>query len=116
MPDMELTALLKKLTFFVPLTLPISRQSRYLAFNVHHLAITKGLNLTILKRKEFQSLYTQDLNCSRRGFLALAGAGLYSVRRAPTAFEGLTARQVIERIQKNVGVPWRSETVDTFKV
>jgi putative NIF3 family GTP cyclohydrolase 1 type 2 len=27
----------------------------------------------------------------------------------------LTAREVIERIQKNVGVPWRAETVDTFK-
>jgi putative NIF3 family GTP cyclohydrolase 1 type 2 len=27
----------------------------------------------------------------------------------------LTARLVIERIQKNVGVPWRAETVDTFK-
>jgi putative NIF3 family GTP cyclohydrolase 1 type 2 len=27
----------------------------------------------------------------------------------------ITARQVIERIQKNVGVPWRTETVDTFK-
>lgn len=27
----------------------------------------------------------------------------------------LTARAVIERIQKQVGVPWRSETVDTFK-
>lgn len=27
----------------------------------------------------------------------------------------LTARQVIERIQKNVGVPWQSKTVDTFK-
>jgi len=27
----------------------------------------------------------------------------------------LTARQVIDRIQKNVGVPWHSETVDTFK-
>lgn len=27
----------------------------------------------------------------------------------------LTARQVIERIQKNVGVPWRTQTVDTFK-
>jgi putative NIF3 family GTP cyclohydrolase 1 type 2 len=27
----------------------------------------------------------------------------------------LTARQVIERIQSHVGVPWRSETVDTFK-
>ncbi len=27
----------------------------------------------------------------------------------------ITARQVIERIQKNVGVPWRSQTVDTFK-
>jgi putative NIF3 family GTP cyclohydrolase 1 type 2 len=27
----------------------------------------------------------------------------------------LTARQVIERIQKNVGVAWRTQTVDTFK-
>ena len=27
----------------------------------------------------------------------------------------LTARQVIERIQKQVGVPWREQTVDTFK-
>ncbi len=27
----------------------------------------------------------------------------------------LTARQVIERIQKNIGVPWQSPTVDTFK-
>ena len=27
----------------------------------------------------------------------------------------LTARQAIERIQKNVGVTWRSQTVDTFK-
>ena len=61
-------------------------------------------------------MYTHDLNYSRRGFLALAGAGLYSVGRAATAFEGITARQVIERIQKNVGLPWRSETVDTFKI
>ncbi len=28
---------------------------------------------------------------------------------------GLTARQVIERIQGHVGVPWQTETVDTFK-
>jgi len=27
----------------------------------------------------------------------------------------ITARQVIERIQKNVGVPWSEPTVDTFK-
>jgi putative NIF3 family GTP cyclohydrolase 1 type 2 len=26
-----------------------------------------------------------------------------------------TARQIIERIQSHVGVPWRSQTVDTFK-
>ncbi|MGA2741537.1 MAG: Nif3-like dinuclear metal center hexameric protein, partial [Bryobacteraceae bacterium] len=32
---------------------------------------------------------------------------------APTS--RLTARQAIERIQKNVGVAWRSQTVDTFK-
>lgn len=29
--------------------------------------------------------------------------------------ERLTAREVIERIQKNAGVPWRTEPVDTFK-
>ncbi|MEP7273809.1 MAG: Nif3-like dinuclear metal center hexameric protein [Acidobacteriota bacterium] len=51
----------------------------------------------------------------RRGFLVLAGAGLYSTALAANVSEGITARQVIERIQKNVGVPWRSETVDTFK-
>jgi putative NIF3 family GTP cyclohydrolase 1 type 2 len=28
---------------------------------------------------------------------------------------GVTAKQVIERIQAHVGVPWRSDTVDTFK-
>jgi len=61
-------------------------------------------------------MYTQRLNYSRRGFLALTGVGLYTVGHAATVFEGLTARQVIERIQKNVGVPWRSETVDTFKI
>ncbi len=27
----------------------------------------------------------------------------------------LTARQVVERIQQHVGVPWRGQTVDTFK-
>ena len=27
----------------------------------------------------------------------------------------LTAQQVIERIKKNVGVPWRATTVDTIK-
>src|SRR5436309_6229446 len=26
-----------------------------------------------------------------------------------------TAREIVERIQKNVGVPWRTQTVDTFK-
>ena len=27
----------------------------------------------------------------------------------------LTAREVVERIKANVGIPWRAETVDTFK-
>ena len=53
---------------------------------------------------------------SRRNFLALAGVGFYTVGHAATTLENITARQVIERIQKQVGVPWRSETVDTFKI
>jgi putative NIF3 family GTP cyclohydrolase 1 type 2 len=44
---------------------------------------------------------------SRREF-ALLAAGL-----APSG--QITARQVIERIQKKVDVPWRAQTVDVFK-
>lgn len=29
--------------------------------------------------------------------------------------EGLSAGEIVERIKKNVGVPWRAETVDTIK-
>jgi putative NIF3 family GTP cyclohydrolase 1 type 2 len=39
---------------------------------------------------------------------------LFSTHVAVAA-ETPTAAQIIERIQKNVGVPWHSETVDTFK-
>jgi putative NIF3 family GTP cyclohydrolase 1 type 2 len=34
---------------------------------------------------------------------------------ASTQENSLTAQQVIDRIKKNVGVPWREQTVDTFK-
>ena len=34
---------------------------------------------------------------------------------AAAADGAVTARQVIERIQSHVGIPWRSDTVDTFK-
>jgi hypothetical protein len=29
--------------------------------------------------------------------------------------QSLTAGDVVERIQEHVGIPWRSQTVDTFK-
>jgi putative NIF3 family GTP cyclohydrolase 1 type 2 len=53
-------------------------------------------------------------NLSRREFAALpigAAAGLQSLAQAPP----LTARQVVERIQKNLGTPWRGGNTDTFK-
>jgi putative NIF3 family GTP cyclohydrolase 1 type 2 len=53
---------------------------------------------------------------SRRQFVLLAGAGLCVTNQAIARSAELTARQVIERIQKQVGVPWRAETVDTFKI
>jgi putative NIF3 family GTP cyclohydrolase 1 type 2 len=57
-------------------------------------------------------------NCgseSRRTFL-LAGAGLATanIARSQSAGGGLTAGQVIERIKTNVGIPWRSQTVDNI--
>jgi putative NIF3 family GTP cyclohydrolase 1 type 2 len=48
----------------------------------------------------------------RRRFL-LASASASTLMAAPQG--PLTARAVIERIQKQVGVPWRAQTVDTFK-
>ena len=39
-----------------------------------------------------------------------AGASLWAQQR-----DTLTARQIVERIKSQVGVPWRTETVDTFK-
>ncbi len=51
---------------------------------------------------------------SRRWFLS-AAPGLVVADSLLAQGGDLTARQVTERIQKNVGVPWRSQTVDTFK-
>src|SRR5882672_4589176 len=46
-------------------------------------------------------------NLSRRSFLAAAA----TVAMAQES-RALTVGQIVERIQKNVGVPWRTETVD----
>jgi len=49
---------------------------------------------------------------TRRGFLASATALSATALRAQSA---LTVGQIMERIQKNLGVPWRTPTVDTLK-
>jgi len=51
---------------------------------------------------------------SRRWFILLASTAVSPFSLNSQASR-LTARQVIERIQKQVGVPWQSRTVDTFK-
>src|SRR5690242_7603101 len=51
------------------------------------------------------------MDTSRRSFL-LAGAAAGAALGQPAS---LSAGEVIDRIKKNVGVPWRTETVDTFK-
>ena len=54
------------------------------------------------------------MRISRRRFAQLAGTaalgGPLAGQRAP-----LTAQQVVERIQKNAGVEWQPESLDTFK-
>jgi putative NIF3 family GTP cyclohydrolase 1 type 2 len=50
----------------------------------------------------------------RTGFLLILLSGTASVLAAQQN-GALTAAQVIERIQAKVGVPWRTETVDTIK-
>jgi putative NIF3 family GTP cyclohydrolase 1 type 2 len=51
---------------------------------------------------------------TRRAFLG-GTAGWLAVRRLAAMPVDLTAAQLIERIQKNVGVTWRATTVDTIK-
>ena len=51
---------------------------------------------------------------TRRSFLSSACYPL-SLRAFPPRPPELTASQLIERIQQNVGVPWRAQTVDTIK-
>jgi putative NIF3 family GTP cyclohydrolase 1 type 2 len=48
---------------------------------------------------------------SRRSFLAACLAA----SQAGAQKSGITAREIVERIKKNVGVPWHEKTVDTFK-
>ncbi len=50
---------------------------------------------------------------TRRSFLM---AGATAAALAQEAAAPLTAGAVVERIRKNVGVPWTTPTVDTFKV
>jgi len=47
---------------------------------------------------------------------ALVAIGiLFASASGPAQEKHLTAREVIARIQEHVGVPWQTETVDTFK-
>jgi hypothetical protein len=47
---------------------------------------------------------------SRRQLVLTAGAGI--ARLAYGQENALTAKIIVERIQKNVGIPWRETTVD----
>ncbi|MDQ6700492.1 MAG: Nif3-like dinuclear metal center hexameric protein, partial [Acidobacteriota bacterium] len=51
---------------------------------------------------------------TRRDFFS-TGASLLAANTVLAQSSSLTAREVIERIRKNIGVPWRAETVDNFK-
>jgi hypothetical protein len=52
---------------------------------------------------------------SLRSKIAVAIACAFLVTGGQAQSPHLTAREVVARIQKQVGVPWQSDTVDTFK-
>jgi putative NIF3 family GTP cyclohydrolase 1 type 2 len=54
---------------------------------------------------------------SRRRFLTLAGTGLLAQGIARGQGSRLTAGEVVERIKRNVGIPWNNNSYrDTFKI
>ena len=58
----------------------------------------------------------QPFDLSRRDFSLLAGGGLLlGSQIAAGQTQHITAQQVVERIHKKVGVPWKTPTRDVFK-
>jgi putative NIF3 family GTP cyclohydrolase 1 type 2 len=58
-------------------------------------------------------------NFSRRKFVAIAATGIATAPLAMKthALSGkITVQEVLDRIKKNIGVDWKTDTVDTFKV
>src|SRR5580704_5457760 len=56
---------------------------------------------------------------SRRHFVLMAGASLAAARLTPAqAQQGkLTAGEIVDRVKKNLGIPWNDKTYrDTFKI
>jgi putative NIF3 family GTP cyclohydrolase 1 type 2 len=52
---------------------------------------------------------------SRRKFVALIATSVAAAPMARSLGGVVTAQQVVDRIQKNIGVDWKPDTVDTFK-
>jgi putative NIF3 family GTP cyclohydrolase 1 type 2 len=55
------------------------------------------------------------MELSRRRFARLAGTAALAAPRLSGRPTALTAQGVVERIQKNVGVPWKADSPDRFK-
>ena len=52
---------------------------------------------------------------SRREFVTVAAAAPFGLQQPRPGSAAISAQDVIDRIRKNVGVEWKSDTVDTFK-
>jgi putative NIF3 family GTP cyclohydrolase 1 type 2 len=57
----------------------------------------------------------QRADVSRRQFILGTATGLLSGRVSRAHRPDLTAQQVVDRIQANLGAPWRDTTIDGFK-
>ena len=57
----------------------------------------------------------KDVRLHRGRYAALRPAVRSLPRRGGSQNQSITAREVVARIQAQVGVPWREKTVDTFK-
>src|SRR6478672_8587523 len=55
------------------------------------------------------------MQLSRRNFACLAGARALAGPPLSAQTNPPTAQQVVERIQRNAGVPWQPQSLDTFK-
>jgi NIF3 (NGG1p interacting factor 3) len=73
------------------------------------------MKMRLASKSIFADIIVTGMNIGRRRFARITGAAMLAGGRLAGQREPLTADQAIERIRKNAGMPWQTDTLDGIK-